>query len=1054
MELRIQLLGSPALYRGNVLEPVRHRRAILLLALLAVCGGRPVSRQLLAESIWQDATVETAAVNLRRALADLRDLLGTEAECLQSPSRQELMLCVLHETVQCDVCDFDVAARRFETYGDLRAAAHATDLYHGYLLDGYNDECLDAERRYRHGVTITMLETLARDALTEQGNPQKALRLCERIERWEAHRETALRLRIEAYLAQGNRAAADAAYHAFSEHSACFFGAEPSTQTAHLLAAPTPVRNALLQTRLPLAGASCAADGVRPADDGRLADDGRPAPNALIGRDAEQKWLSQQFALQPSSVATLVTVHGSGGTGKTALALVAATAHVAKRGSAAIFVNLASLSADASADAIYALIGAALGIADASEPAIRAFLRDRGLSHRTFLRDGRRLRSDRRPAAEDDLADDFCLLFLDNAEHLLPRIAFCVAMLLREATPTDTILVTSRVPLNVPGEKLLALAPLATDDAAPDAMRLFEKAAQSANPALRFDTPEAQNMARQICRRLDGLPLALELAAARLRSLPLAELFAQICAPSDVPLPLLSGGATVAPARQQSLTNTLDWSWSLLSPEQRLLLSRLALLRDTWTGDTANAVAGFAPLIPGAELMEHIAVLVNHSLIRVAVPPEGEPLRYRLFELVRTFALEKLSAQSEAFGGRGAVESRFAEWAKDFAQQGYNGLWSPDAARWTNRLLAEKNNLRAALDVANADTARWIAHGIDPLWWRQSRFREGLLWQTAARHKAEAENDILLIATARLKEEQFRYNLGEPHRARPAFATMIALVLERGDTETATYLLHSYAGLMLSDGAFSAAADAMHEGLRYAEAIAQSTGNRTLLGYQQRGVAMIACAFENYPYAETLCYQALGIMQTAANVGMEMVTLPWLGRALLQQKKHDAAEGVLMQTLRLCRENDSPRSEQEAIQLLGELRLATGELAQAQAFFDTALQMASTQDNADAVARAVCGTSVVLRAMGGASLTPTVRLLLAPGTTRLPFITLQALLTEIAVCADATGHTAPARLLRREIASAHAASLARVADGDWSPGLAVTRSRAAVPASVIEAAMR
>ncbi|MBC8140191.1 MAG: hypothetical protein H7Y38_01980, partial [Armatimonadetes bacterium] len=287
MELRIQLLGTPAVYRGNVLEPVRHRRAVLVLALLAVCGGRPVSRPLLAETIWQDATIETAAVNLRRALADLRDLLGAGADALQSPSRQELMLCVSHETVRCDVCDFDVAARRFETYGDLHAAEYATDLYHGYLLDGYNDECLDAERRYRHAVVLTMLETLARDALTEQGNPQKSLRLCERVERLEAHRETALRLRIEAHLAEGNRAAADAAYRTFSEHSTQSWGAEPSVQTTRLFAAPqvSPMaaRSVPMQTHLP------------------------PAPNALIGRDAETRWLLAQFAPRPSPGASLVT---------------------------------------------------------------------------------------------------------------------------------------------------------------------------------------------------------------------------------------------------------------------------------------------------------------------------------------------------------------------------------------------------------------------------------------------------------------------------------------------------------------------------------------------------------------------------------------------------------------------------------------------------------------------------------------------------------------------------------------------------------------------------
>ena len=196
-----------------------------------------------------------------------------------------------------------------------------------------------------------------------------------------------------------------------------------------------------------------------------------------------------------------------------------------------------------------------------------------------------------------------------------------------------------------------------------------------------------------------------------------------------------------------------------------------------------------------------------------------------------------------------------------------------DAAAWTDRFAEETENLRAGLEAADAPTADNIVRGIEPIWWRQRRYLEGIHWQETARKKAEQAGDTYRAAVLRLTEELFRHNLGQPHQARTVFAVAIALTLERGEKESVVYLLHSLACLERNDGELNRAADTMRRGTFLAAEVNAGKESNGLQAYQWRGMAQIDIACQRFKEAESLCHRALAVYRKEQNVIQEMMTL-------------------------------------------------------------------------------------------------------------------------------------------------------------------------------------
>ncbi|HEX6737392.1 MAG TPA: AAA family ATPase, partial [Vicinamibacteria bacterium] len=397
----------------------------------------------------------------------------------------------------------------------------------------------------------------------------------------------------------------------------------------------------------------------------------------------------------------LVTLTGPGGIGKTRLALAVAEEVARDFPDGLAFVPLAPLADPA---LVLPALARALGLPEAAGRPPLALVR----------------------AA---LGARRALLVLDNCEHLLaaaPDLADVLA-----GCPGVAILATSRAPLRLRGEREYPVGPLALPDlrrpplaaevAAAPAAQLFVERARAVAPAFALTQEHAAAVAA-ICRRLDGLPLALELAAARIRLLAPTELLARL----DPALPLLGGGARDLPARQRTMRDAIAWSHDLLTVEEQTFFRRLAVFAGGWDLAAAEAVAGD----DAAHGLERLAALVEHSLVVAETVPGGET-RYRLLEPVREYAWERLTAAGVA----GAARQRHAEHYLALAERAGPELEAGQVV-WLDRLQREHANLRAAmgqaLEGARADLAVRLGWALWLFWYLRGHHDEGRRWMEAA----------------------------------------------------------------------------------------------------------------------------------------------------------------------------------------------------------------------------------------------------------------------------------------------------------------------------------
>jgi predicted ATPase/DNA-binding SARP family transcriptional activator len=376
-----------------------------------------------------------------------------------------------------------------------------------------------------------------------------------------------------------------------------------------------------------------------------------PVTGEFYGRDNDLHAL-RSAVLGHQSVVTLV---GPGGVGKTRLAVETARELAADFPGGVAFVPLAGETDPAS---LLPQVARVLGVTDAGSGLLTAL--------QTVLR-GRRI-----------------LLILDNFEQLLGAAGGLAALL--QGAPEVRTLVTSRSPLRITDERLYPVAPLTLPDGAPDdhpAVALFVERVRAMRPDFTL-TPENRQSVHGIIRRLDGLPLALELAAPRLRALSPAALLARL----DRALPLLSQGARDLPERQRALRATIAWSDGLLPPAERDLYRRLAVFHGGWTLEAAEAIMDTPDQL---DVLEALSTLIDHSLVRVLEVPGGEP-RYDMLTTIREYALEQLIQDS----AHDLARDHHAAFLLNLARRAHAGLASTQQARWVQEVSAEVLNLRAA----------------------------------------------------------------------------------------------------------------------------------------------------------------------------------------------------------------------------------------------------------------------------------------------------------------------------------------------------------------------
>jgi predicted ATPase/transcriptional regulator with XRE-family HTH domain len=475
---------------------------------------------------------------------------------------------------------------------------------------------------------------------------------------------------------------------------------------------PHTVRSLADALDLPEAGraallAAVPGRGAAPARDTPVLPALPVPPTALVGRDGE---VEQVSALLGRNDARLLTLTGTGGVGKTRLALETAGNAAARFRDGVVFVGLAPLK---DASLVLPTVAKALNLRDAE-----------GLSSRE--------------AIEAHLREKQMLLVLDNFEHVLeaaPEVAGLI-----EACPGLCVLATSRAPLRVRGEQEYPVPPLGVPDPghvpgpedvgnAP-AVRLFVERARTAFPAFELTRQNAASVAA-ICWRLDGLPLALELAAARTRFLGPTALL------SRLDRALESGGARDLPERQRTMRATLDWSHDLLHEPERELFARLSVFAGGFTLEAAEVVGG------DEDVLVLLGNLVEQSLVLAEPDDGGDGIRYGMLEPVRQYALERL----EESGDSDEARDRHARYYLALAEEAGPRLKTGEQATWLPRLETELGNLRAALswsvehgratEVARMGWASWT------YWWLSGHISEGSRWMEEALASDPAAPDLV-----------------------------------------------------------------------------------------------------------------------------------------------------------------------------------------------------------------------------------------------------------------------------------------------------------------------
>jgi predicted ATPase len=521
---------------------------------------------------------------------------------------------------------------------------------------------------------------------------------------------------------------------------------------------------------------------------------------SFIGRELE---LGQIRALVKES--RLVTLTGSGGIGKTRLALHAAAELVDGSGNGVWFVDLAPLS---DPDLVAASIAMAVGVSE-----------ERG-----------------RPLSEtliDALQDRSLLVVLDNCEHVIDACAKLADALLRSC-PRVHILATSREPLAIGGERVYRVPsltlPTETADydmamtAESDALRLFADRAREHRPDFVLNEANVVGVV-SVCRRLDGIPLAIELAAARLRSLALSDVEARL----DQRFRLLTGGGRMALPRQQTLRAMVDWSYELLPSRERALLRRVSVFAGGWTLDAAETVC-HSDDIERWEVVDLLGSLVDKSLVQAE--PTGETLRYRMLETIRQYAAEQLSMCDES--EIASVREKQAEVFLTMAETAAPHIRGALQQEWLARLGQEHDNLRTAFryftETPSAiEKALRLGVALEYFWEFRGLYGEGADLLAAALDTPEAAHPTAVRAAALKTAGSLLMYRDGPRAASARFDEGLAIAQRLGDPGLTSDHLSNIAFAQFFQGDQAGALELVEEGLRLAREIADTRRLTNLL---------------------------------------------------------------------------------------------------------------------------------------------------------------------------------------------------------------------------------
>jgi predicted ATPase/DNA-binding NarL/FixJ family response regulator len=501
------------------------------------------------------------------------------------------------------------------------------------------------------------------------------------------------------------------------------------------------------------------------------------------------------------------------------------------------------------------------------------------------------------------LADRQILLILDNFEQVI-EAATEVAELLSHC-PSLKVLVTSREVLHIYGEYDYPVPPLSLPDlnrfpdlealTQYDAVELFLQRAQAARPGFELTDRNAPTIA-EICHRLDGLPLAIELAAARTPVLPPEELLARL----KSRLTLLTGGARNLPERQRTLQAAIDWSYSLLTPGEQALFRRLGVFVG---GCTLQAIEQVCGTDPGLDTLDGVTSLVGKSLLQrhekwSISAAEGEP-RFMMLETIQEYARKKLEDCEELE----PTGDRHCDYFLHMAESAEQETFGSKVASWLGRLDSEQNNLRAALEWSLSRDGRAtkglrLVGALGRYWQSRSYLSEGLHWCTQLLSKTEPAGPSVERAKALRTVARMIFDQGELAAARSIYEQSLEMFRALGDDRGVATTLHGLGSTTMWQGEYDLSLSLFEEGL----AMGRRLGDKHLVASALALIGVIHMRKEEYRVAEAPLQEAVAIERESGN-GLGIAdTLFKQGSLTIHLGEYDKAKGMIEESLSIGRE--------------------------------------------------------------------------------------------------------------------------------------------------------